>query len=153
VSDPTQPPPPEGNPYQPPSGEVPGAAPTPPPPPPPPAYGSTPPPPPAYVAPPAYGGAPGGYAQPQNGSGTTALITGIAGLLCCGILSIVAIVTGKKGMALADQGAADNRGVAQAGYILGWIGVALWVIGLIFYAVLFIAAARNGGSVSYGTGT
>ena len=158
MSDPTQPPPPEGNPYQPPSGDVPGA--TPPPAPVPPAYGTpaVPPPPPpppapvpAYGAPPAYAGAPMGYAAPQNGQGTTALVTGILGLLCCGLLSIVAIVTGRKGMQLADSGQATNRGSAQAGMILGWIGVALWVIGLLFYVVVFIVAAANGGSVTYGS--
>ena len=131
MTDPTQPPPPEGNPYQPPTGDVPGGAAVPPPPPPP-SYGTPPPPPPpAYTAPPAYGGAPMAYAAPQNGQGTTALVTGILGLLCCGILSIVAIITGRKGMQLADSGQATNRGSAQAGMILGWIGVALWVVGLI----------------------
>jgi hypothetical protein len=88
---------------------------------------------------------PAGYAgaAPQNGQGTTALVTGILGLLCCGLLSIVAIITGRKGMQLADQGVADNRGVAQAGMILGWIGVALWVVGVIFYVIVFVFAATN----------
>lgn len=137
MSDPTQPPPPEGNPYQPPSGDGSGAAPTPPPPPPPPpAYGSTPPPPPppapGYPAPPAYGGAPGGYAQPQNGSGTAALILGILSLVCCGFFTgIPAIILGRKGVALADSGLATNRGIAQAGFILGIIGTVLSVLGII----------------------
>lgn len=143
VSDPTQPPPPEGNPYQPPSGETPGAV----PPPPPPSYGATPPPPPppAYGQPPAYGGAPMAYAAPQNGQGTTALVTGILGLLCCGILSIVAIITGRKGMQLADAGQANNRGMAQAGMILGWVGVALWVVGII----VAVATGSFSGSASF----
>lgn len=119
-----------------------------PPPPPPPAYGSpspvygTPPPPPAAgaIPPPAYPPAPGqpgapawGYARPQNGPGTAALVTGILSLVCCGIiLGIVAIVQGRKGMALADQGLATNRGTAQAGFVLGIVGLVLWAVWLVY---------------------
>jgi len=143
-------PPPEGGSPTPPSPpSVPSyGAPAPPPPPPPPsafgtpAYGS--PPPPAYGAPgygsPAYGQ---GYPAPENGPGTTALVTGILGLLCCGLLSIVAIVTGRKGMALADAGRASNRGSAQAGMILGWIGVALWIVGVAFAIIGAIAGSTT----------
>ena len=153
-------PPPEGGapippaPPPPPSYGTPTAPPPPPAPaygtPPPPPYGTPPPPPPAYGAPAAYG-APGygaapygqGYAAPENGPGTTALVTGILGLLCCGLLSIVAIVTGRKGMALADSGRASNRGSAQAGMILGWIGVALWIVGVAFVVIGAIAGSTS----------
>jgi hypothetical protein len=85
----------------------------------------------AYGAPPSGYGVPPGYGVgygAENSKGTTALVCGIFGLLCCGLLSIVAIVTGRQGMALADQGRANNRGTAQAGFILGWIGVGIWVL-------------------------
>ena len=150
MSDPNQPA--DGDPFAPPpadgSGGIPGI-PGDTPPPPAPAYGTPPPPPPAV---PAYGAPQPAYAAaaPQNGPGTTALVTGILGLLCCGILAIVAIIQGKKGIALADQGLADNRGSAQAGMILGWIGVALWVLGIIGYGIIFALAAANGGSASIG---
>jgi hypothetical protein len=90
--------------------------------------------PPTYGAPgygaPAYGQ---GYAKPQNGPGTTALVTGIVSLFCCGfILGVVAIVQGRKGMALADQGLATNRGAAQAGFVLGIVGIVLWVGWLVY---------------------
>jgi len=165
VSFPT--PPPEDNPFAPP----PEGTPTPPVPPPPPYYATPPAPPPvpAYGAPPpsygtapAYGGsaaygAPAsgtptygrGYAAPENGPGTTALVTGILGLLCCGLLSIVAIVTGRKGMALADSGRASNRGSAQAGMILGWIGVALWIVGVAF-AIIGVIAGSTTSSIGAG---
>ncbi len=148
MSDPNQPDQP--NPYQPPE---PGAAPPPPPPPPPPAQ-------PTYNAPPAYGQpqygqaqyGPPGYAgaAPQNGAGTTSLVLAIIGLLCCGILSIIAVVMGSKGKKLAAQGLATNGGVAQAGFVIGWIGIALWVLGLIVNGVLL---ATNNGSFSYNIGT
>jgi hypothetical protein len=178
VSFPT--PPPEDNPFAPPpeggSVPLPPVPPPPPPPfsgtpaapppppapsygsPPPPAYGTPSPPPPAYGTPAPYG-APGygtptygqAYAAPENGQGTTALVTGILGLLCCGLLSIVAIVTGRKGMALADSGRASNRGSAQAGMILGWIGVALWIVGVAF-AIIGVIAGSTSTSTSVGAG-
>lgn len=137
MSDPNQPA--EGDPFAPPpaggSANIPGIpgdpTSTPPPPPPLPAYGTTPPPPPAYGAPQPYG-AP--VAQPQNGPGTTALVLGILSLVCCGIFTgIVAIIMGRKGMALADQGLATNRGIAQAGFVLGIVGSVLSVLGAIFW--------------------
>ncbi len=158
VSFPTPPPEGDDNPFSPPPADGSGAVPPPPVPPtappvppaapapdaatPPPAYGSPapPPPPPAYGAP-GYGAPPVpagyGYTAPQNGSGTAALILGIVGLICCGLFTgIPAIILGRKGMALADAGQANNRGVAQAGYILGIIVTVLSVIGIIAWVFL-----------------
>jgi putative exporter of polyketide antibiotics len=63
-----------------------------------------------------------------------ALVTGILGIPCCGcfILGIVAAVTGylaKKEIA-ESNGAKTGAGMAQAGFILGIIGIALSVIAL-----------------------
>lgn len=142
-------PPPEDNPFAPPpEGSAPPPPPSygsPPPPPPPPSYGTSP----GYAVPPPYGAVPGTpYAGAENGQGTTALVTGIVGLLCCGLVSIVAIVTGRRGMALADAGRATNRGTAQAGFVLGWLGVGLWLLGVI--AAVVGAAASSSSSVGAG---
>lgn len=143
MSDPNQPA--DGDPFAPPPAGgsanipgIPGDTPPPPPPPPAPAYGAPP-------AAPAYGTPQPAYAAaaPENGPGTTALVTGILGLFCCGILAIVAIIQGKKGMALADQGLATNRGSAQAGMILGWVGVALWAVSIIGYGILFAVGGAS----------
>lgn len=91
-----------------------------------------------------------GYAAPQNGPGTTSLVLGIIGLLCCGILSIIAVVMGSKGKKLAAQGLATNGGVAQAGWILGWVGIALWIVGVIVQIALI---AAGNGSWSFSTST
>lgn len=133
MSDPNQPA--DGDPFAPPPAGgsanipgIPGDTPPPPPPPPPPAYGAP--------AVPTYGAAQPAYAvaAPQNGPGTTALVLGILSLVCCGIFTgIVAIIMGRKGMALADQGLATNRGVAQAGFVLGIVGSVLSVLGVIFW--------------------
>ncbi|MCF8527611.1 MAG: DUF4190 domain-containing protein [Candidatus Nanopelagicales bacterium] len=88
----------------------------------------------------------GATAAPQNGMGTAALVLGILGIIGCIpiIGGILAIIFGKIGMTKADQGLANNRGSAKAGFVLGIIGLALGVIGVIFYVVLFAAAASSG---------
>ena len=81
-------------------------------------------------------------AAPQNGMGTAALVMGILQFFCLGIIgSILAIIFGKIGMNKADQGLANNRGSAKAGFILGIIGVALSIVGFILF--LIIAAASS----------
>lgn len=75
---------------------------------------------------------------PQNGMGTAALVMGILQFFCIGTIgSILAVIFGKIGMNRADQGLANNRGVAKAGFILGIIGLALSAVGLIVWLVAF----------------
>jgi hypothetical protein len=111
---------------------------TPPPPPPPPGPppGSPPPPPPGMPAgQPAYG------AAPQNGMGTAALILSILGIIGCIPIvgGVLGIVFGKMGMKAAQEGRATNEGQAKAGFIIGIIGLVLWVLlGIIYF--IFIAA-------------
>lgn len=87
-------------------------------------------PPPPYQAPPTpvVGGGPSSQA-------TTALVLGILGLLCWGLPSIPALIVGKREMERIDRGLApvEGRGLAQAGYILGIIGVV--ILGLLLFAV------------------
>ena len=100
---------------------------------------SVPPPPPPPSQPPMSAAASG--AAPQNGMGTAALVRGILQFFCLSILgAILAIVFGRIGMKRAEQGLATNGGAAKAGYILGIIGVVIWIIGFIFYLV----AVANG---------
>jgi len=61
---------------------------------------------------------------------TTALVLGILGVVCCQLLSIPALVIGKSEMNDVDRGLApvEGRGFAQAGYILGLVGVIFLVL-------------------------
>lgn len=120
----------------------------------PPAYGEQPP---AYgQQPPAYGqygqapgypapGYPGGYSgTEQNNLGVWALVLGIAGFVCIGILGwIPAIILGNKGKRAAAEGRANNGGLGTAGVVLGWIGVALTIISVVVALILFSAADWN----------
>ncbi|MEJ5251188.1 MAG: DUF4190 domain-containing protein [Armatimonadota bacterium] len=97
--------------------------------------GAAPPPPQAPPVPMAGGG--------PSSQATTALVLGILGLvfgwMCCGLLSIPAIIVGKQEMNRIDQGLSpiEGRGLAQAGYILGIIGLVWLVLGVIYALVGF----------------
>lgn len=123
----------------------------PPPMPPPAGYGYPPPPPGAFPGanmpyPPYPGGFPAGY-QTEHPQAITAMVLGILGLVCCGLASPVAIWLGRKSTQEIDAsgGRLGGRGQAQAGFILGIVGTALWVLGALFYIALFVfgIAASN----------
>ncbi|MEW2132271.1 DUF4190 domain-containing protein [Streptomyces sp. NPDC005435] len=128
---------------------------------PPPPYAPTgpamaPPQPPAGYGYPNYPGSPQGYgwnggpALPQNGLGTSAMVLGILALcLFCAygipsiVLGIIALVLGVKGKQRADRGEATNRGQAQAGFVMGIIGLVLGILVVTFWGVLIAKFAHD----------
>jgi Domain of unknown function (DUF4190) len=143
----------QGNPPPPPGDQPPGQTPQapgyPPPQPPqgyPPAYPPQPQPPPQpYYPPPGY--PPAGYGpppvpQPNNGYAVAALICSIVGILFIlpvigPILGIVFGNTAKKQIS-QSQGREGGENLAQAGVILGWIGIGLNVLAFLFFLLLFV---------------
>ncbi|ADD41871.1 DUF4190 domain-containing protein [Stackebrandtia nassauensis] len=91
------------------------------------------------------------YQAPENGSGTAALVLGILGLVGCGLCAIPAVICGHMGMKKADQGLADNRGQAQAGLIMGYIGVAFLVLALLYvvFMLVMFGALASSSTTSY----
>jgi hypothetical protein len=81
----------------------------------------------------------GGYAQPHP-QGTTVLVLGIVGLVVCPIVSIIGWVQGNRALREIDANpqAYTNRQNVVIGRILSIVGVALWVLGIIFYVLLFV---------------
>ncbi|MCX6395388.1 MAG: DUF4190 domain-containing protein [Propionibacteriales bacterium] len=75
------------------------------------------------------------------------MILGIVGLLCCGFASIAALIMGSQARKeiAASGGTQSGEGQAQAGFILGIVGCALWGVGVILYALVFASA----GTISY----
>ncbi|MGW5045956.1 DUF4190 domain-containing protein [Streptomyces griseoluteus] len=106
---------------------------------------------PGYPQPPAYGwpGAPMGPA-PQNNAGTAALVLGILSivLFCLYgvvslILGVIAVILGVQGRRRADRGEATNRGQAQAGFVLGIIGIIVGVATLALFIGILVFAAHK----------
>ncbi|MCR1781582.1 DUF4190 domain-containing protein [Nocardioides carbamazepini] len=104
----------------------------------PPNYGTPPP-------PPAGGYGTGGFAGGDHPQGTTILILGILGLVCCGPLGIAAWVMGNKAIQEIDANpsAYTNRGTINAGRICGMIASILMVVGIVVYGIIFVVALGN----------
>ncbi|MEV8631499.1 DUF4190 domain-containing protein [Streptosporangium sp. NPDC051023] len=103
-----------------------------------------------YGTPPGGGYDPYGYgAQPprgNNGMAIAALIMGIAGLFVCGVTSIVGIVLGHISLGQIKRTGEEGRGMAIAGLVLSYFGVACWLIVLV---VWLVAIGVLAGSASY----
>ncbi|WP_398662189.1 DUF4190 domain-containing protein [Streptomyces misionensis] len=92
---------------------------------------------------------------PQNGMGTAAMVLGILSIcLFClyGVVSLVlgilAVVFGVKGRRRAERGEATNHGQAQAGLIMGVIGIIVGVAMIVLLLVIGISAFNEDSSNS-----
>ena len=77
-------------------------------------------------------------AQPTSSQAVTALVLGILGIVCCGLLAPIAWYLGNQELQAIRQGraAASGEGLAKAAQILGIIGTILLVLTVlwIFFA-------------------
>lgn|SRR5215475_7719014 len=136
--------------------EPPDRGPTPPPAPPPaqspPPGAPTPPP----APPPSYGQPTTGYGYQTgpktNGLAIASLVLGIAGLVfyVCGVASILALVFGYMARGQIDRDPANQggRGMAIAGIIMGWIGVAIFVIFWVVIIIVGVTTDNNDNSMA-----
>ncbi len=81
--------------------------------------------------------------SPARQTSTLAIISLVAGILGWTLLpflgSIGAIITGHMARAeiRREPQRLDGDGFAVAGLILGWLSVALWIIGIVVFLVFF----------------
>jgi hypothetical protein len=96
---------------------------------------------------------PYGQAPETNGRATAAMVTGILSLLICAPAGIAAVIVGNGAKNQIDQsgGLQGGRGMAVAGVVMGWIAIAVMIIGIIF-SVLFFAGLAASGGAGAGTG-
>ena len=94
-------------------------------------------PPPQQPPPPGWGQQPGyGYGPPQDHpKAQTAMILGILGIVCCGFLSIPAFIIGNNAVKEIDaaNGSLGGRSMANAGKIMGIVGMVFLGLGLIYF--------------------
>lgn len=92
-------------------------------------------------------GAPSGPTQRRgNALGIVALV---AGILSCGVcpivMSIVAIIYGRRGLAAVRAGDADNPGLARTGLILGIVTLVLGILGAMYAIFAAVVLSSPGG--------
>jgi hypothetical protein len=90
---------------------------------------------------PAYQGQSGAPGQ-RNTLALVSMILGIAGFFTS-ITALGAIVTGHMALSQIKKRGEEGRGMALTGLILGYVVVALTIIGIILLVVLFGAIASN----------
>lgn len=88
---------------------------------------------------------------PEDSQATLALVLGILGIIVCGIIAPFAWSIGNTEVNAIDAGKRDpaNRGMGQAGKILGIIGTVLLGIGIVvgfmfLFIGIFVAASSSG---------
>jgi hypothetical protein len=81
-------------------------------------------------------------AQRTSGYAIASLILGIAGFFVFPVVpSILAVVFGQKARdELRRNPSLGGEGLATAGIVLGWVGIALVGIGLVFLLLLLLLA-------------
>lgn len=119
--------------------------------PPPPAYGSYPSAPPAGAQPygaPAYTPYP---APPKtNTLAIVSLIASLAGIFIVPLIgSIAGVITGHISLGQIKRNGENGRGLALAGTIVGWVGTAFAVLGIIFFIWLFATIGTAGWEYEY----
>ena len=87
---------------------------------------------------PGYPPAPYGYVyarpKPTNGLAIASLVVSIASFMICPLIAVVGVILGYKARAQIRERDEDGDGLALAGVIVGWCGVAYSVFIVLFFA-------------------
>jgi hypothetical protein len=74
-----------------------------------------------------------------NGKAVAALVSALAGLLCCGLSSVAGLILGIMGMRETRRTGQDGFGLALAGTIIG----ALVIVGWVLYWLVVVSLATS----------
>lgn len=97
-----------------------------------------------------YGAYPYAAAPKTNGLAITSLVSSIAAFVVLPfIASIVGVITGHIALRQLRTSGENGRGMALAGVIVGWVGVALGVLAILFITIAIIAAINSGAGSPY----
>jgi len=90
--------------------------------------------------------------QGTSGKATASMVLGICSIAVCPIIpGVLAIIFGIMAKREIDENPGmEGRGQAQAGVILGIVGLALWTIAIIAYIAIIIVAVSATDDYSYG---
>jgi hypothetical protein len=95
----------------------------------------------ATPAPPPYGYP---QARPTNGLAIASLVCGLLQFAVPVVMTVLALVFGYVARNQIRERGESGEGMAKAGIILGWVGVALGVLGLLFFVAAFSALDGRG---------
>lgn len=91
-----------------------------------------------------YGGSPYPAPTQTNGMAIASLVVSIVSItVCCGLTGIVGAILGHVARKQINERNESGGGMALAGIIVGWIGFAIALLVIAFYAIIFILAAND----------
>ncbi len=93
--------------------------------------------------PPSYGYGPP-QARPTNGLAIASLVCGLLQLAFPVVTTVLALVFGYIARNQIRERGESGEGMAKAGIILGWVGVALGVLAILFFFAAFAALDGKG---------
>jgi hypothetical protein len=81
-----------------------------------------------------------------EGTAIASLVLGITGFFVCPLIfHVVAIILGNQAQnRIRENPTLEGEGLAKAGIILGWVGVGLSILGVVFFLLAFVFAASSG---------
>jgi hypothetical protein len=87
------------------------------------------------------------YQSPTDAVAVCALVFGIIGLVCIQIFSVVAVICGHIALKRAQDtsGTSPNKGLAIAGLVMGYLGIIVFVLIILFYGAAILAAIASEG--------
>lgn len=88
------------------------------------------------------------YAAPTYGvkepNAVLAFVMGLLGLLVFAPLAVVAVIMGRKSLnAIKANPSLEGKGMALAGFVIGWVAIGFWVLWLLLF-ILFMVLASVG---------
>lgn len=76
-------------------------------------------------------------ARSTNGMAIASLVTSIVALFSCSLLGAVGVYLAKRAREEIRTKGEDGEGLATAGLVIGWIGVGLGILGILFLVLYF----------------
>lgn len=81
--------------------------------------------------------------RPTNGLAIGAFVCSLIGLATCGITSLVGAIMGHVARRQIRESGEEGDGLALAGIVIGWTFTALFLAGVIWFAVMMIVAYQS----------
>lgn len=95
---------------------------------------------------PSYAAAPAPTAPPTNTLALVGMISSIAGIFTMGILCVLGVILGHIGLNQIKRTGEGGRGLGVTALVVGYIGIAGWIIALILIFIIFGALIIGGAS-------
>jgi hypothetical protein len=100
---------------------------------------------PGYGTPPGQPGYGYPYAAPKtNGLAIAALVVSLVSLVSCPLIGLAGAIMGHIARRQVAERRDEGAGMALAGIIVGWIGLAIGILIVVFYIVLFAGLSSSG---------